>query len=99
MEIRGRDAERRSAAVARTRRGLSWKAWATDLDEHMNAIHRILWPKLFILGGGVSKNSDRYIPRLTVPCEVVPAAMRNEAGIVGAALVALDRAARSAAPV
>ncbi len=88
MEIRGRDAERRSAANARVRRGLSWKAWASDLDEHLEAIHRLFWPQLFILGGGVSKNADRFIPRLTVPCEVVPAALRNDAGIVGAAMLA-----------
>lgn len=92
MEIRGRDAEKRSAAVARVRRGLSWKAWAQDLDEHLLAIHKLFWPQLLILGGGVSKRPDRFIPRLTVPCEVVPAAMRNEAGIVGAAMVAIDRA-------
>lgn len=92
MEIRGRDAERRSAAAARVRRGLSWKAWAADLDEHLHAIHRLFWPQLIIIGGGVSKNADKFIPRLTVPCEVIPAALRNEAGIVGAALVAVDRA-------
>ncbi|HET7727714.1 MAG TPA: ROK family protein [Candidatus Limnocylindrales bacterium] len=98
MEIRGRDAERRSAAAARVRRGLSWKAWASDLDEHLHAIHRLFWPQVIILGGGVSKNADKFIPRLTVPCEVIPAAMRNEAGIVGAALVAVGRAeARDAA--
>jgi polyphosphate glucokinase len=88
MEIRGRDAEKRSAADARIRRGLSWKAWAADLDEHLNAIHRLFWPQLFIIGGGVSKNADRFIPRLTVPCEVVPATLRNDAGIVGAAMAA-----------
>jgi len=92
MEIRGRDAEKRSAAAARVRRGLSWKAWAADLDEHLHAIHKLFWPKLIILGGGVSKNADKFIPRLTVPCEVIPAAMKNEAGIVGAAMVAVGRA-------
>ncbi|HEY6057999.1 MAG TPA: ROK family protein [Candidatus Limnocylindrales bacterium] len=94
MEIRGRDAERRSAAAARVRRGLSWKAWASDLDEHLNAIQRLFWPKLFILGGGVSKNAERFVPRLTVPVEVVPARLRNEAGIVGAAMFAAERSAR-----
>ena len=88
MEIRGRDAERRSAAAARLRRGLSWKAWAADLDEHMHAIERLFSPGLFILGGGVSKNADRFVPRLSVEAEVVPATLRNDAGIIGAALVA-----------
>ena len=54
MEIRGRAAERRSASAARTRRGLSWKAWAQDLDEHLHRIEDLMWPSLFILGGGVS---------------------------------------------
>jgi polyphosphate glucokinase len=91
MEIRGRDAERRSAAVARTRRGLSWKAWASDLDEHLHAIDRLFSPNLIILGGGVSKNADRFIPRLTVRPRVVPATLRNDAGIVGAAMAAAER--------
>jgi polyphosphate glucokinase len=91
MEIRGRDAERRSAAVARTRRGLSWKAWAADLDEHLHAIDRLFSPNLIILGGGVSKNADKFIPRLTVRPRVVPATLRNDAGIVGAAMAAAER--------
>jgi polyphosphate glucokinase len=97
MEIRGRDAERRSSANARTRRGLSWKAWAEDLDEHLHAINKLFSPRLIIIGGGVSKRSDQFLPKLTVPVDVVPASMRNEAGIVGAALVAADRAAERAA--
>ena len=91
MEIRGRDAERRSASVARTRRGLSWKAWAHDLDEHLEAIDKLFWPNLIILGGGVSKNADKFIPRLTVRPRVVPAKLRNDAGIVGAAMAAAER--------
>lgn len=91
MEIRGRDAERRSAAVARTRRGLSWKAWAMDLDEHLAAIDKLFSPNLIILGGGVSKQPDRFIPRLTVRPRVVPAKLRNDAGIVGAAMAANER--------
>jgi len=90
LEIRGREAERRSAAVSRTRRGLSWKAWTIDLDEHLDRIHQLMWPNLMILGGGVSKNADRYIPRLTVRCPVVPALLRNDAGIIGAAIVAAE---------
>jgi polyphosphate glucokinase len=91
MEIRGRDAERRSAAVARTRRGLSWKAWANDLDEHLHAIDKLFSPSLIILGGGVSKNADRFIPRLTIRPRVLPATLRNDAGIVGAAMAASEK--------
>ena len=90
MEIRGRDAERQSAAAARIRRGISWKAWAQDLDEHLLAIEKLFSPKLFIIGGGVSKRSERFIPRLTVRAAVVPAKLLNDAGIVGAAMVAAE---------
>jgi polyphosphate glucokinase len=90
MEIRGRPAERRSAAAARNRRGLSWKAWAHDLDEHLQRIEDLMWPTLFILGGGVSKNADKFVPRLTLRTPVVPAELRNDAGIIGAAIVAVE---------
>ena len=90
MEIRGRPAERRSASASRVRRGLSWKAWAMDLDEHLQRIEDLMWPTLFILGGGVSKNADKFIPRLTTRTPVVPASLRNDAGIVGAAVVAAE---------
>ena len=96
MEIRGRDAERRSAAVARIRRGISWKAWATDLDEHLLAIEKLFSPRLFIIGGGVSKRSEQFIPRLTVRAAVVPAKMLNDAGIVGAAMAAAEMEAAKA---
>jgi len=96
MEIRGRPAERRSAAVARVKRGLSWKAWAIDLDEHLDRIQQLMWPNLLILGGGVSKSPEKFIPRLTVKCEVVPAALRNDAGIIGAAIVAAESPVQAA---
>lgn len=95
MEIRGRPAERRSAAAARLRRGLSWKAWAQDLDEHLDRIDKLMWPNLMILGGGVSKHGDRFIPRLTVRPPVVAAQLRNDAGIIGAAIVAVEGIGRA----
>lgn len=91
MEIRGRAAERRSAAAARTRRGLSWKAWATDVDEHLDRIDNLVWPNLIILGGGVSKRADKFLSRLTVRVPVIPATLLNDAGIVGAAMAAAER--------
>ena len=99
MEIRGRDAERRSAASARIRRGLSWKAWAADLDEHLLAIERLFSPRMFIIGGGVSKRSERFIPRLTVRAVVVPAKLLNDAGIVGAAMASAEQEIAIAAAV
>jgi polyphosphate glucokinase len=90
MEIRGRPAERRSASAARVRRGLSWKAWAMDLDEHLARIEDLMWPTLLIIGGGVSKNADKFIPRLGRRAQVVPAQLRNDAGIIGSAIVAAE---------
>ncbi|MEJ7748710.1 MAG: ROK family protein [Candidatus Limnocylindrales bacterium] len=96
MEIRGRPAERRSASAARTRRGLSWKAWAQDVDEHLQRIEDLMWPSLFILGGGVSKNAERFVPRLQRRTPVVAARLRNDAGIIGAAIVAAEGLADAA---
>jgi polyphosphate glucokinase len=90
MEIRGKAAEKRSAAAARIRRGLSWKAWTQDLDEHLHRIEDLMWPTLMILGGGVSKHGERFIPKLTVRAPVVAAHLRNDAGIIGAAIVAAE---------
>lgn len=92
MEIRGADAEHRSAAVARVRDRLSWEAWAADLDEHLHAIDRLFWPDLIILGGGVSQDADRFLRYLSVRPPVVPAELRNDAGIVGAAMAAAEAA-------
>ena len=88
LEIRGKGAEKRSSAAQRTIRRLSWPEWAALLDEHMRAIERLFWPDLMILGGGVSKNAARFVPLLTVRCRVVPAELKGDAGIVGAALFA-----------
>jgi polyphosphate glucokinase len=100
IEIRGKDAERRASAGARERRGLSWVDWAPYLDEYLDRIDQLIWPDLIILGGGISKRADKFVPLLSARPPVVPAALRNEAGIVGAALRAraLDAAARTARP-
>jgi polyphosphate glucokinase len=60
---------------------------------HLGRIEDLMWPKLFILGGGVSKNADRFVPRLTLRAPVVPAQLRNDAGIIGAAVLASAREA------
>lgn len=86
LTLRGRDAEKWAAASVRERGALSWTAWARRLDAYLNLVHAYLWPDLFILGGGVSKKSGKFLHLLTVPTPVVPAKLRNEAGIIGAAL-------------
>jgi len=86
LVVRGKDAERRAAASARERKGQSWKAWAKRLNEYLQNVERLLWPDLIIVGGGVSTKADKFIDHLDLRAPVVPAAMHNEAGIVGAAL-------------
>ena len=61
-----------------------------DLEEHLQAIDKLFSPNLLILGGGVSKQPDRFIPRLNVRPRVVAAQLRNDAGIVGAAMAASE---------
>lgn len=88
IEIECEDAEWRASDAARKREDLSWKAWSKRFDRYLRTLERLIWPDLIILGGGVSKKHDKFIPRLTVQAEVVPAELLNEAGIVGAALAA-----------
>ena len=97
LVIRGKDAEDRASARARTTRGWSWKKWAKYLDEFLLYVEALLSPDLFVLGGGVSKKQERFVGYLTTSVPVVPAEMRNDAGIVGAALAA--RASVSSAPL
>ena len=85
IEIDGQAAESRAADSVRTRKDLSWKRWAERVDEYLHRLAFYLWPDLIIIGGGVSKKHDRFLPLLTVDTEIVPARLRNEAGIVGAA--------------
>ena len=99
VEIRGKDAERRAAASARENKDLSWKKWARRVDEYLQHMNSYLWPDLIIVGGGVSKKADKFLPRLTVKTAVAAAQLRNEAGIVGAALAALYRQSPADEPV
>jgi polyphosphate glucokinase len=88
LEIRAKDAETRAADSARERKKLDWKKWAKRVDEYLDHLEALMWPDLIIIGGGVSKKGEKFIPLLTPRCEVVAAKLQNEAGIVGAALTA-----------
>jgi polyphosphate glucokinase len=96
LKMGKREAEARAADSVRQRLGLSWRKWAQRLDAYLLELERLLQPDLFILGGGVSKRHDRFIPRLTTHAEVVPAGLLNEAGIVGAAVAAQKAAGTGA---
>lgn len=88
IEMDGEDAESQASDAARKRDGLKWKKWAVRFDRYLNRLDALFWPDLFILGGGASKKMHKFRDRLTVDAEVVPAQLRNEAGIIGAAVAA-----------
>ncbi len=90
LEIRGVDAEELASDAARQRQDMSWEKWSKRVDLYLNTLERLLWPDLIIVGGGVSKKDEKFLPLLTLRTKVVPAEMRNEAGIVGAALGAVQ---------
>ena len=90
IEVRGRDAEERASERARELHDLSWGKWAGRVDEYLGHVEALLSPSLFIIGGGISRKADKFIPLLSgVRARIVPAAMQNNAGIVGAAMSAV----------
>lgn len=86
IEIDGEDAEKRAAEIHREIEGLSWKKWGKRVDKYLQHIEKLLSPDLIIIGGGISKKSDKFFPYIKVRAGIVPAKMLNDAGIVGAAL-------------
>jgi len=91
LEVDGHDAETRASDAAREREDLTWKHWAKRLDAYFGALENLLWPDLIVVGGGVSKKHDKFLPLLTIRTPVVPATLLNQAGIVGAAVLAAER--------
>ena len=89
IEVRGEDAEHRASDGARKRDDLSWREYAERLDEYLHKIEGLLWPDLIVVGGGISKRSEKFFPHLTARTRIVPAEMLNEAGIAGAALAGI----------
>jgi polyphosphate glucokinase len=88
MEIRGKDAEDRAAGRIRKEQDLNWKNWAKRVNEFLQRMEIVFSPDLFILGGGVSKKHDKYLHLLHTQADIKPAEMRNDAGIIGAAMAA-----------
>jgi polyphosphate glucokinase len=89
VELHGEDAEKRASERAKELHDLSWGKWAGRVDEYLQHIEAVLSPSLFIVGGGVSRQSEKWVPRLTgIRARIVPAALLNDAGIVGAAMAA-----------
>ena len=94
MEIRGKDAEARAAERIREEKDLSWEAWGERVGEAVARLTLLINPDLVIIGGGVSRKAEKFLPvvQSMVKVPVVPAQLQNQAGLVGAALVAADPA-------
>ena len=90
LELDGHDAETRASDAARKREDLSWEQWVERLTRYVRHVDALLWPDLVVLGGGVSKKADRWLHLLDVRPEVRTAQLLNDAGIVGAALLAAE---------
>lgn len=90
LEIDGHDAEKRAADSARDREDLSWDEWAERLQRYFGVVEDLLSPDLIVVGGGVSKKHDKFLPKLHLRAPIVAAHLRNAAGIVGAAALAAD---------
>jgi len=88
IEMNCGDAEKQASEAARMRDKLSWKEWSARFNEYLQTLEFLIHPDLIILGGGASKESEKFMDRLDLQAKILPATMLNEAGIVGAALAA-----------
>ncbi len=88
LELDGHDAETQAAGSVREVEGLSWEDWAERLQRYYAHIEDLMWPDLIIVGGGISKKSEKFLPLLHLRAPIVPAQLRNDAGIIGAAWLA-----------
>jgi polyphosphate glucokinase len=88
LEVDGHDAERRASETAREEHQLSHKEWAKRFNRYLEVLEALLWPDLVIIGGGVSKTPEKFMPLLESRAKLVPAKLANAAGIIGAALAA-----------
>jgi len=91
IQVDGVDYETKASASARDRDELSWDRWAKRLQKYYSALEAYLWPELFVVGGGVSRKSDKFLPLLSLHTPIVAATLQNEAGIVGVAMLADER--------
>lgn len=88
MLVEGKEAEHLASSAAKDREELSYSKWAKRVSKVLSEYERLFWPDVFIVGGGISRKADKWIPKLTIATPVVPAKLRNTAGIVGAAMAA-----------
>lgn len=92
LELDGHDAETRAADSAREREDLDWETWGGRVNRYFGHVENLLWPDLIVVGGGVSKKFDKWSSYVDIRTKIVPADLLNEAGIIGAALLAHEHA-------
>jgi polyphosphate glucokinase len=90
LEIDGHDAEKRAADSAREKEDLSWEKWAQRLQVYFSTLEKLFSPDLIVIGGGVSKKSEKFLPLIDLRTRIVPAQLLNDAGIIGAAVLAAE---------
>lgn len=91
LELDGHDAEKRAAASVKDTEELSYAKWAKRVAHYMRHVERLFTPDLFVVGGGVSKEADKWVPLVDIATPIRPAQLLNNAGIVGAAMAAIER--------
>ena len=88
IELHGKDAELTASDRVREEEGMSWEKWASRVEKYLRHVEALLSPRLFIIGGGVSKKAERFVPLIDIRTPMVPAMLLNNAGIIGAAVTA-----------
>jgi polyphosphate glucokinase len=90
LEVDGHDAEKKAAASVKDNEGLSYHDWAKRVKRYLTVLENLIWPDLFIVGGGVSRKAEKWVPLLDIRTPIVVASLQNNAGIVGAAAAAAE---------
>ncbi|HEX8348134.1 MAG TPA: ROK family protein, partial [Actinoplanes sp.] len=99
LELHGHDAEVRASDRAREVEDLSWDKWALRVQDYLRHVEMLLQPNLIIIGGGVSKKAEKFLPHVSIRTPVVPAQLLNNAGIIGAAAIAAGGFQQPSLPV
>ena len=94
LEMNGKDAEHQAANSAREREDMGWHHWGKLLTQYYRMVEMLFSPDLFVVGGGVSKHAAKFLPHVKIRTPIVPAQLRNQAGIVGAAVLASEATSR-----
>ncbi|HVV10066.1 polyphosphate--glucose phosphotransferase [Amycolatopsis sp.] len=90
LEVDGHDAEKKAAASVKDNEELTYHQWAKRVNRYLTVLEDLIWPDLFIVGGGVSKKAEKWVPHLEIRTKIIVASLQNNAGIVGAAAAAVE---------